>query len=235
MKNLRWLLVLLVLPAAGLPAHAQFFFKKNRPAPAQRVPELILTLKTEADERKRAQAAEELRDYDAKVYAEIVPVLIDVLHNDKKPGVRIEALNSLYRLRPVSQAAGHAIEYAASGDESLRVRLQAKSALLKYHLAGYSNNGKNEPSAFQPTTAEPPLADPPSAPGVPAVAFPPGKVAPPALGPIVPTPRPAGTAPVGPALDVPRPLPQGVAVPPGQVPITPAIQIEGPVMPARPF
>ena len=71
---------------------------------SERVPELILTLKTESDERKRAQAAEELREYDARTFTEIVPVLVDVLHNDKKSNVRLEALNSLSRLRPVSQS-----------------------------------------------------------------------------------------------------------------------------------
>jgi HEAT repeats len=231
MKRLQWLLVVLALPACALPAQAQIFFKKARPAPAQRVPELILTLKTETDERKRATAAEELREYDAKTFTEIVPVLIDVLHNDKKTNVRMEALNSLYRVRPVSQPAGQAIEYAASSDESLRVRLQAKTALLKYHLAGYSSSNKNEPSVFQPTTQEPPLADPAS-PAIPAVAFPPAsgsKVPTPAFGP------PTTLQPAGPALDVPRPLPKGISLQPGQVPASPTIQIEGPAPPPRPF
>jgi hypothetical protein len=222
MKRLQGLLVLVALPLCATPAHAQLFFKKTRPVPAQRVPELILTLKTETDERKRAQAAEELREYDARTFAEIVPVLIDVLHNDKKTGVRLEALNSLARLRPVSQPAGQAIEYAASSDESAWVRLQAKSALLKYHLAGYRASSKNEPSVFQPTTQEPPLAEPPAAaPAIPAVAFPP-----------VWGPRPT---PLAPPADTPRPLPKGVALPPGQVVPAPVIQLEGPGLPSRPF
>src|SRR5260370_5027307 len=214
MKRLQWLLVVIARPACALPAQAQIFFKKARPAPAQRVPELILTLKTETDERKRATAAEELREYDAKTFTEIVPVLIDVLHNDKKTNVRMEALNSLYRVRPVSQPAGQAIEHAASSDESLRVRLQAKTALLKYHLAGYSSSNKNEPSVFQPTTQEPPLADP-AAPALPAVAFPPAsgsKVAPGVIAP------PKTVQPAVPALDVPRPRPKGISLQPGQVP-----------------
>ncbi len=226
MSRLHALLVLLALPACAVPVQAQIFFKKARPIPAQRVPELILTLKTESDERRRAQAAEELREYDARTFAEIVPVLIDVLHNDKKSNVRLEALNSLSRLRPVSQAAGQAIEHAASSDESLRVRLQAKSALLKYHLAGYSGSpNKNEPSVFQPTTQEPPLAEPGATPAqaaVPAPAYPPA------------TPVKLTTTPPPPP-DVARPLPLGVALPPGQMPIVPSIQLEGPPLPARPF
>jgi hypothetical protein len=231
-------MILLALPVCAVPVQAQIFFKKARPTPAQRVPELILTLKTESDERKRAQAAEELREYDAKTFTEIVPVLIDVLHNDKKSNVRLEALNSLARLRPVSQTAGQAIEHAASSDESLRVRLQAKSALLKYHLAGYSGSNKSEPSAYQPTTQEPPLAEPPGGTPtmVPAVAFPPASSPtgpPPTFGPIMPTPKGGATAP---ALDVPRPLPQGVALPPGEMPPAPmTIQLEGPALPPRPF
>jgi hypothetical protein len=224
MKQLLWVVVLAVMPVFALPAEAQLFFKKARPIPAQRVPELILTLKTETDERKRAAAAEELRDYDAKTFTEIIPVLIDVLHNDKKTGVRLEALNSLYRLRPVSQAAGQAIEYTSANDESLRVRLQAKSTLLKYHIAGYSSSGKSEPTPFQPTTQEPPLADPPGLP-IPAVVFPP-----------VPTKagQPVTSTPNSPTDDVPRPLPQGVVLPTGQAPRPQVIQIEGP-SPARPF
>jgi hypothetical protein len=224
MKRLQVLLVLLAVPAFAAPAPAQFFFKKSRPTPAQRVPELILILKTETDERKRAHAAEELREYDAKTFAEIVPVLIDVLHNDKNSSVRFEALNSLSRLRPVTQAAGQAIEHAAGSDDSLRIRLQAKSALLKYHLAGYSNANKSEPSVFQPTTQEPPLSEPPASPSatIPAVAFPP------ASGKNQPA---SGTT----ATDVPRPLPPGVALPPGAAPRPPMIQIEGPALPPRPF
>jgi hypothetical protein len=228
MKRLLWVLVVLALPAFSVPAQAQFFFKKARPAAAQRVPELILILKTETDERKRAAAADELRDYDAKTFTEIVPVLIDVLHNDKKYSVRVEALNTLYRVRPVSQSVGQALEYSASSDESLRVRLQAKTALLKYHLAGYSSSTKNEPSIFQPSTQEPPLADPPGV-AIPTVAFPPMT-----SQKLVPA-QPASLTPAGPALDVPRPLPQGIALPPGQVAPSPMIQIEGPAPPPRPF
>lgn len=231
MKRVQPLLVLLALPIFALPAQAQLFHKRSRPVPAQRVPELVLILKTETDERKRIQAAEELRDYDARTFSEIVPVLIDVLHNDRKVAVRLEALNSLSRMRPISQPAGQAIEHAAASDESLRVRLQAKSALLKYHLAGYSNSGKSEQPSFQPTMQEPPLAEPP-APGsstIPAVAFPPSAL--PKITPAVGSPTTGG-----PALDLPRPLPAGVALPPGvSAPAPPTIQIEGPVMPPRPF
>jgi hypothetical protein len=227
MKRLQTLFVVLALPAFAMPAQAQWLFKSRsvRPVPAQRVPELVLILKTDSDERKRAQAAEELREYDAKTFTEIVPVLIDVLGHDKKSSVRLEALSSLAHLRPISQAAGQALEHSATSDESLRVRLHAKSALLKYHIAGYSAN-KNEPSVLQPTMQEPPLGDPNVAPAV-------------SGNPLTPPTQvtTAGTMPPStPALpDLPRPLPAGVALPPGQSAQPPTIQIEGPTLPPRPF
>src|SRR5260370_38518322 len=97
---------------------------------------------------------------------------MDVLEKGKKRKGRMEVLNGLHRGRPVSQPAGQAIEHAASSDEALRVRLQAKTALLKYHLAGYSSSNKNEPSVLHPTHQAPPPADPASPP-VPASGFPP--------------------------------------------------------------
>src|SRR5262249_46148288 len=144
------------------PAPAQWLFKKAKANPAQRVPELILTVKTDPDERKRAHAAEELRDYDTATFTEIVPVLADVLLHDKKAGVRLEALASLAKIRPSSVTAGQAMEKAATEDEVLRVRLQARTALAKYHLAGYSSKkGQMTSTSNKKTTVEPPLNDPP--------------------------------------------------------------------------
>jgi hypothetical protein len=144
------------------PAPAQRLFKKAKVNPAQRVPELILIVKTDADERKRIHAAEELRDYDAATFTEIVPVLADVLLLDKKAAVRLEALHSLAKIRPVSATAGQAMEKAAADDEALRVRLQARTALTRYHLAGYSSKkGPTTSTSAKPATAEPPVNDPP--------------------------------------------------------------------------
>jgi len=158
MKPLQGILVLSILLIAGAPSHAQLVFsKKPKANPSQRVPELILTVKTDADEKKRANAAEELRDYDSVTFAEIVPVLVDVLKNDKKQTVRLEALNSLTKIRPVTTLAGQAIEKASADDENWRVRWQAKAAMPKYHLAGYSSK-KADPKGAG--TGEPPIADP---------------------------------------------------------------------------
>ncbi len=151
MNRVFWMLMVVVILAWGSPAQAQLFVKKAKTNPSQRVPELIATVKTDTDERKRARAAEELRDY-AAAFPDIVPVLADVLLQDKKQSVRLEALGSLGKIRPVSAVAGQAIEKAAAQDDVLRVRLQAKATLTKYHLAGYSAK-KNEKKT---TTAEPP-------------------------------------------------------------------------------
>lgn len=205
MKRLAGVLIFLLAMTWTAPAPAQWIFaKKARTNPTQRVPELILIVKTDPDERKRAHAAEELRDYDTAIFTEIVPVLVDVLLNDKKQGVRSEALASLTKIRPVTTLAGQAMEKAAAQDESLRVRWQAKSALPKYHLAGYSVRRNEATQATKKTSDEPPL-------GL-------GSPAPKVVQP-QPAPRPL---PIDPAF--PRPLPPGVVTP--KTP--PAAPIEGP-------
>ncbi len=143
---MRWCHYLLVLVVAGAlvrPSSAGIFGKKTKPNPAERVPELLVTVKNDKDESKRASAAEELRQYDPSAYPDIVPVLIDVLMNDAKPSVRAEAADSLGKLRPISQEAGWALEQAHAKDGSMRVRLQTRYALMSYHWAGYQNRGKD--------------------------------------------------------------------------------------------
>jgi hypothetical protein len=167
------------------------------------VPELILIVKTDPDERKRAAAAEELREYDVKTFTEIVPVLADVLLHDTKQTVRSEALTSLSRIRPVSNLAGQAMEKAAAEDESLRVRWQAKTALPKYYVAGYLTRKAEPAPAKSKQTDEPPAVEArPAAPSTDTLRV---------------------QAPVPPAF--PRPLPPGVAAP--STPNSPP-PIEGP-------
>jgi hypothetical protein len=190
MRWCRSALLLAILFSVATPAQASIFGKRTRPDPAKRVPELVGIVRTDPDERKRSAAAEELRQFDPKAFPFIVPVLIDVLHNDKATGVRLEAVQTLGKLRPVSQEAGLALERAASADSSLRVRLQAKTSLLFYRLSGYHTprpeemegpvlrmrpeDGKPipaDPKSQLPwwatrkaatTTTEPPLANPPA-------------------------------------------------------------------------
>ncbi len=192
------LLVAFVL-AWATPAQAQWWIRKTRPNPSQRVPELILTLKTDGDERKRLQAIEELRDYDSVAFSEIVPVLVDALHQDKKLTVRLEAVNSLARIRPIHPLAGAALDRAAQHDESWRVRWQAKTSLTKLNLVGIVSKKIDAKG----NSIEPPLANGPVPPARPIAVESAPIVAPPMSSSVLP---PAQTS-------IPRPLPKGVTPP----------------------
>lgn len=199
----RALLVVPLLVTLPLSAHAGLFFGKKaaKPDPAKRVPELLATVKTDGDESKRAAAAEELRQYDPTAYHDVVPVLIDVLLHDAKPAVRAEAAASLGKLRPVSQEAGWALEQAVAKDTSMRVRMQARTALLLYRMSGYHSAKVEEPRAGQ--SKEPPLADPGPAP--PAVKT---TTAPPTGPRLVPMPAPSAEPPLAPpTMPVQKPPP----------------------------
>ena len=52
------------------------------------VPELIRIVQSDGDEDKRLAAAEQLRKFDPVQFPDVIPTLIEVLQNDKKPGVR---------------------------------------------------------------------------------------------------------------------------------------------------
>jgi hypothetical protein len=158
-RRLFLFLFLVLLPTLAQPAYAGIIFnrKPKKPEPAERVPQLIGILKTERDENKRARAAEELRQFDPTAFPDIVPALVEALQKDTKPSVRAEAARVLGGLRPVSQPAGDALEQAVSGDSSMRVRIQARSALLQYHWAGYrpksASPGKAPPLNKEPAPA----------------------------------------------------------------------------------
>ena len=209
-------LVLVVLVLAALPVAAQagiLFGKKPKPSPQERVPELIRIIQTDGDESKRADACEELRDYDTAQFPDIVPVLVGAMLGDKKAGVRAEAAHSLGKIRPVSQMTGRALEKALADDASMRVRVQARSALLSYHWAGYHSTGKKDDPLV--TNKEPPLADSPGqGPALPPPILP-ARLTPapeaPALPPAPPSPGPVpAPLPKGPALaPLPGPQPQG--------------------------
>jgi hypothetical protein len=231
--NFRMTLILVLVPLLAAPAQAGILFGKKppKPDPAQRVPELIKTVRTDGDENKRAEAVGELRQYDLATFPEILPTLIDALLNDKKPGVRAEAAQTISKLRPVTQAAGDALEQALDKDGSMRVRLQVRSALLQYHWAGYRQGKKDEPQS-PVATKEPPLADPkPANPPTPAPPKPtesPSTLTPRPLPPM-PTPVPMPkTPPAGPAT-APRLLPQGPTI---EIP-TPTPTPPVPVKPPR--
>ncbi len=161
MKRIVPVLLALWLWSLTAPVQAQFFFaKRTRPNAAQRVPELILMLKTDTEDRRRRIAAEELAEYDVTRFGEIVAVLSDAAQNDGDVSVRLEALKSLSRIRPISQTAGQTLESAAQHDENWRVRLSAKSSLLKYYLAGYSSQTPNLANNAAPEAPATPSGDP---------------------------------------------------------------------------
>src|SRR5262249_56649337 len=133
-----------------------------------------------------------------KQFPTIVPALVDALMTDPKPGVRSEAAQSLSKLRPVSKEAGWALEQAVAKDASMRVRLQARSALLHYHLAGYRVGKEAAPAPATTQSAEPPLAAPADAAAARVQAKPASK--------------PEKAPPAVPAVNTnnePRPLPSG--------------------------
>jgi hypothetical protein len=182
MKRLCILIVCTWLTAGAGAAHAQLFFNPFRKAPpavppAERVGQLVTTIKSDPDERKRVAAVEELRDFDSKSFPQIVDILADIAQNDSKAGVRGEAVSSLVRMRPVSPIAGQAIENAASKDDNWRNRMNAQAALVRYRLAGYSpsaarNDGKPPaPPSGVNQSGEPPLASQAPPPGNPPIIY----------------------------------------------------------------
>jgi hypothetical protein len=209
----RLLLASILLAVLASPAPAGIFGKKTKPTPEQRVPELLSILKTDGDEHKRANAAEELRQYDPKQFPAIVPALIDVLMSDAKPSVRSEAAQTLGKLRPVTREAGMALEQAVAKDASMRVRLQARSALLHYHWAGYHGGKDSQPPAVQ--SKEPPLAPPTSKAPTDEPASPRLQTKPVAQ-PDKPA-QPAATPAVNQS-NVPKPLPTGPPLVPTEAP-----------------
>ena len=142
MRGHRFILAVLLPIAVALPARAGIFsFGKPKGNPAERLSQLIITLKTDRDENRREKAARELRDFDPVANPDIVSVLVDVLQTDSKASVRAEAAQSLGKLRPVSQTVGWALEEATK-DASLRVRMQARSSLVSYRISGYRSEPK---------------------------------------------------------------------------------------------
>lgn len=146
MRWCRFLLVATALAVSSIPCRAGIFFGHHSRSKAADVPALVMALKTAPDERKRAAVAEEMRQFDPAAHPEIVPALIDAALGDAKAAVRYEAVQSLGRLRPVSQEAGRALELAASKDDSTRVRWQARTLLFQYRMAGYHSPKTDAPA-----------------------------------------------------------------------------------------
>jgi hypothetical protein len=160
MNCFRIVMVAVVLALCGVTAEAGIFFnRKPKPNPAERVPQLITALRTEQDERKRSAAAEELRNFDAVANPDIIAVLVESALRDPQPSVRIAAIQSLGKLRPVNSRAGWALEQAVA-DPVMRVQIQARGTLVQYRMAGYRSGTSEPPPQRYPRTDEPPLAPP---------------------------------------------------------------------------
>jgi hypothetical protein len=213
------LLLLLLLSLSTAPARAGIIFnRKPRPTPAERVPQLLTQLKEDGDENKRGAAAEELRNYDSSTFPAMVPALIDALLNDRKPYVRAEAAQTLGKLRPMQPSIAAALEKARDKDESMRVRLQARTSLMAYQWSGFRGPIKEEPTPTpkHPSTKEPPLADP--------IAPPPNRPAPAPVVPPAPVKTEIPPEPTSQPAQVPvistgnaaRPLPPGPSSPPAR-------------------
>jgi hypothetical protein len=125
--------------------------KKKDEAPGK-TKQLLDTLKSDTDEKKRKAAAEDLADVDPRGN-EVIPGLIASLRQDPSVSVRSAAAESIGKLKPVSAQAGVALEEAVQTDPSDGVRKAAQGALFQYHLNGY----KASPAGTV-QTAEPPLA-----------------------------------------------------------------------------
>jgi hypothetical protein len=227
MSGARLILMMLVGGFLAEAAVAGIFSRKSKTSP-QRVPELIGILKSDAKERNRANAADELGSHDPQANPDIVPALLDALR-DSSDDVRLQAVQALGKLRPVRPEVGQALEHAQSGDSSTKVRLQARTTLWQYQLAGYRANKSEGPSVSPPaplpktppltTTPEPPLLEPALTPSASAPARRMPQAAPASrLAPIPAAQTKA--APVPPVYA--RPLPSGAPKPP-LVPTVPPV------------
>jgi hypothetical protein len=160
MRNFkRWLLASLVLgvvasesPAAGVDLGLGLLKRRQtKPDPQSRSKQLIETLRNDPDEAKRKAAAQEIRGLDARNVPDIIPALIQSLQKDPSPTVRMEAVDTLGKLKPISQPAGLAMESALQTDPDLKVRDAIKAALWQYHLNGYKTPQGGSPLAMQNT------------------------------------------------------------------------------------
>jgi hypothetical protein len=215
---MRWrpfILVLALQLGLVLPASAGLFsfWHRSKPTPAERVQELVHTLKSDTNESHRAAAAEELRQYDTAQFPEIVPALVEALQKDTKPEVRGEAAQSLGKLKAAAPDVKTALEQAAAGDPAPRVRSQAAAALGQPapRKSWFSRAPKNDGPALTPppgtaTTNEPPLAESqPAVPPAPAVVPPPPA---PAVARPLPSARPPLVPTEAPKLQTPPPAPE---------------------------
>ena len=139
----------LTLAALGGSADAGILFNRNKPKDpppnqAQNPPsaqdhvgDLAKVLRGSPDERKRANAADELAKADLRQHPQAGEALFAALYQDPSANVRAEAAQAIGRLRPLTLQGGQALEDAMNSDSSPRVRQVAKGAIAIYLQAGY--------------------------------------------------------------------------------------------------
>ena len=233
MKRCRVVFALIVVAVLPMSVSAGILFKKTpKPRPEDRVPELLGILKTEKDEHKRASAAEEIRQYDTAMFPDIIAVLADVVISDPSSSVRAEAADSLGRLRPATQQAGQALEQALAKDGSMKVRMQARYALLQLHWGGYRSSAKEPPLTTKEMPAKEVKSPPPiQTPIKPQTGPKFGETPPPPLAPPSDPPSPPKADPSAPPKADPSAPPK--ALPKGP-PSAPPAPTEPPVSKAPP-
>jgi hypothetical protein len=134
MKKIR-LTVALIFHVGVQQSWAGLFDRKPATPPTpQQVMTTLHNLKNNPDAGKRTSAAEDLQQLDLQTYPEVLPALVDTLHNDTNVGVRRAAASVLGRIRPFSSEAAQALEQSKEKDSSMLVRFQARTALLGYRV-----------------------------------------------------------------------------------------------------
>lgn len=153
-------LALAAPPAAAVDLpNFGIFRKKPKPEAAGKAKSLVTTLQSDPDEKKRVQAAEELRSVDPRSNPDVVPALIGALQKDPSTAVRTEAVESIGKMKPVSPSAAVALETALQSDPDPKVREAIKAALWQYHLNGYRPPPPTG-GAMATQTTEPPFSRP---------------------------------------------------------------------------
>lgn len=164
---MKWYTTMLIpgfLVAATVQAQAGGIFVSRKPAPNpdQHIYKLVNLAQSCRNSSQRAHAVQQLRNFDAVKYPQVVPVLVNVLRTDKSINVRIEAARSLGRVRPLTPAAREALAEASMHDSAFRVRWQARTSLTVYTVARINprNYAPTNSKASRMTTKEPPVGGP---------------------------------------------------------------------------
>jgi hypothetical protein len=141
--------LLMVLVGGGSIFPSQLFFpgKPKQNLNSEQITQICQILKTSGEETARMQAIDDLRLIVGISQHLAVSALMDSLKMDRKSGVRAEAAVALSKMRPIRQEVGTALENSIAKDTSMRVRIQARSALLQYNLAGYRSTQGSIPIA----------------------------------------------------------------------------------------